>query len=391
MPEINTEYLVLGAGISGLTAAFRLVKAGKEVALLERNARVGGAIYSLRQEGFIFEKGANSMASHEAVIALAKELAIDDALIDASLHAPKRFIARDQKIHEVAPSLKFLFSSKLLSTRAKLRLIKEPFVKSQSPPGETVAEFFVRRLGRENYEYLLNPVIGGIYAGQPESLEMQSVFPQLIQWEAEHGSLFQGIKAQQKAGQKRRIVSFQNGMDFLPRALAEYLGKEVLLERKVLNIEKDNRGYIVSCEAKGQIETYRCRFLISSLPAHQGDVFAQLNPRLSQLLLEIPYVPMGIVHLAFEAQQLTHLPQGFGFLLPERESKDLLGVIWNSSVFPTHFPSEQKVFTLFVGGSRTLLHSKQQLDEMIPEVLAKFRAYLGIEAQASHLSSFFWP
>ncbi|MEL7530526.1 MAG: protoporphyrinogen oxidase [Bacteroidota bacterium] len=391
MPEIKTEFLVLGGGISGLSATYSLMKAGREVTLVEQNARVGGAIYSHHTGASIFERGANSMASHQAVADLIKELEIDDAQINASVHAPKRFIARDKQIHEVAPSLKFLFGSKLLSTRAKLRLIREPFIKSKSPAGETVADFFIRRLGRENYDYLLNPVIGGIYAGKPESLEMQSVFPQLIQWEADYGSLFKGIKQQQKSGQARKIVSFKKGMDFLPKAIAQSLGERVLLERKVLSITKENQGYVVNCECKGQLETYRCLYLVSSLPAHQGELFRTLSPQVADLLLEIPYVPMGIVHIAFDAQQLATLPQGFGFLLPEEESKDLLGVIWNSSVFPSHFPPDQRVFTLFVGGSRTLIQSQAELEEMLPRLLSKFKTYLGISVNHSQISTFYWP
>ncbi|MEM6346174.1 MAG: protoporphyrinogen oxidase [Bacteroidota bacterium] len=391
MSEIKTEFLVLGGGISGLTAAYTLMKAGREVTLLEQNDRVGGAIYSLREDGFTFERGANSLASHQAVTDIIEALGIQDALISASVHAPKRYIARDNQIHEVAPSPKFIFGSKLISTRAKFRLVREPFIKSQSPPGETVAEFFTRRLGRENYEYLLNPVIGGIYAGNPETLEMQSVFPQLIEWESEHGSLFKGIQQQRKSGQSRTIVSFKGGMDFLPRAIAQSLGDRILLEREVLKIEKADQGYVVSCKKEGQIEKYHCSYLVSSLPAYQGELFRNLSPQMAALLLEIPYVPMGVLHLAFDAQQLSSsLPQGFGFLLPERESKDLLGVIWNSSVFPSLFSPELKVFTLFVGGSRTLIQSKAQLEEMAPQVLAKFRAYLGISADYKQISPFYW-
>ncbi|MCK7526325.1 MAG: protoporphyrinogen oxidase [Ignavibacteriales bacterium] len=165
---MNKKIVVIGAGISGLTSAYLLSKKGFDVTVIEKNNSVGGSIESVTENGFLFDRGPNSALETTPVIGqLIRELRLEPELLYASKQANKRYILRDNILHPLPMSPPGLIKTKLFSTKAKFRLMAEPFIgRSNDGYYQSLAEFVKRRLGQEFLDYAINPFVAGVYAGQ---------------------------------------------------------------------------------------------------------------------------------------------------------------------------------------------------------------------------------
>ena len=375
----------LGAGLTGLGAAFWAQKAGKQVILLEKKESIGGVVHSIRQDGYTLDLGANTAAYTPLIQELVRELKLENDIQFAKQSANVRYLCRDKQLHKVYPSPKFLLSTRLLSRKGKWKLLREPWRNSKSPIGESVATFFTRRLGPEAYTYLLEPVLGGIYAGNPEKMSMAAVMPKLLEWETHYGSLFKGMIASRKQAQAkgepiRRIFSFSEGMQQLPLRMAHSLGSAIHTQAEVIGIQRTEGGYEVRYRQLEEEKSIRSPQLIWTLPAYRGDLLLNLAPGLAERLLSMPYVPMQMMHLAYRSTEIGRLRDGFGFLVPKVESEALLGAIWNSSIFPGRAPEGEELFTLFVGGGRKTVENKQETQQLYQEAQALFEELMQIRA-----------
>ncbi|MEM7658987.1 MAG: protoporphyrinogen oxidase [Bacteroidota bacterium] len=393
MPDFRAECLVLGGGIAGLTAAFSLQEAGIKVQLIDRGPSAGGVIRTMRSpSGHHLDVGANSAANHPALLDLIHALGLESKTLTASQHAGVRYIAKAGELHKVWPSPLFLLTTKLLNLGGKLRLLREPWIRSRAHSQESVQAFFTRRLGPQAYEYLINPVIGGIYAGDPGQLHMHSVMSRLVEWESSHGSLFQGLRKTAGKGPKRSILSFEGGMQQLPQTIADRLGSTGHFGQQITSLQQKGKQWVVHTqEESGQEHTFLGDQLIWALPAHQHPLLPDSLAILSAQLANTPFVSMGMVQLAFPGAPPASLERGFGFLVPEQESHLLLGAIWNSAVFPQNQPHNQEVWTLFVGGSRTPFPDQATFEAAVPEAVRQFLTYVPFEEAPVYQRSFFWP
>ena len=222
MPEQQPlDAIVIGAGISGLCAGWALRKAGKRYKVLEKSKRPGGPIETLHEDGFVFEKGPNTIQVDGPDLDIFfAELGLKETLVEANREANKRFIVRNQIPQAVPMSPRDIFSTKLFSKRAMLSLLTEPFKKKYSGnKDESLADFVRRRLNQEFLDYAINPLIGGIYAGDPEELSAKHAFPKVYNLEARFGSLIKGgigLSRERKAHRSfyiSKLISFQDGME----------------------------------------------------------------------------------------------------------------------------------------------------------------------------------
>ena len=398
----NKKVIVLGAGISGLTTAYLLHQDGYEVTVLEKNDRVGGSIETVTENGLLFDRGPNSALETTPLIAkLVEELNLRDQFVYANKKGNKRYILRNNQLHALPMSPPALIKSRLFSGKAKLRLMKEPFIgKSQDGYYQSIAEFVTRRLGQEFLDYAINPFVAGVYAGNPEDLSIKSAFPKLYALEEEYGGLIVGTirsirkrkKRKEKSKQSAKMISFKDGMKVLPEAIANYLGDRVKLNAEVFAIKKTADGnYGVAYKEGGQNLTLLTDIVLSTIPAYAaGELFGHFDDGLTKHLNDVYYPPVLVLYLAYNKNDVGQPLDGFGFLVPSKEEKSFLGAIWSSVIFPNRAGDNVASFTLFVGGSRNPGFVYDNEAELIKTVRQEFEELMDIKGEPLHLAKRFW-
>ncbi|WP_414663263.1 protoporphyrinogen oxidase [Horticoccus sp. 23ND18S-11] len=372
---------VLGAGITGLTAAWHLERAGLRAVVFERSPRVGGAIGTHRQDGWLHELGPNSMLEGAASVAtFITGLGLGPRRVYASPVAQNRYIVRGGKLVAMPTSPGRFITTPLFSLGAKLALLGEPFrARGAADAEESVAEFVVRRLGREFLDYAVNPFVGGVYAGDPKRLSVRHGFPKLRALEQEHGSLIRGAIARRNTsgGPKGSMFSFPNGLEELPLALAAQLGEPVRTSTQIRAIRRRDEVWEIAFTGRdGADQTELFSAVVCALPA---DALAGLPfdgvPSAARLteLRAIEHPPVVSVFTGYRRENVAHPLDGFGALMPEVEKGGILGTLFSSTLFPGRAPEGHVALTSFVGGTRQ--PELAQLDD--PALLNVVRQELG--------------
>jgi oxygen-dependent protoporphyrinogen oxidase len=384
------KILVLGAGISGLTTAYLLHKKGFEVTILEKRDVVGGSIRSENDQNFPYDLGPNSILDTVPLIReLVADLKLEGQLLNANEKGNKRYILKDDTLHALPTSAKAFLQTRLFSTAAKFRLLKEPFVgRSQDGYYQSIADFVKRRLGQEFLDYAINPFVAGVYAGRPEKLSVASAFPKLYALEEKYGGLFVGAfksarerkKRAEKSKQSAAMISFKNGVQTLPNAMATALKDHIYYGMQLLNISQLSDGYKVSYVQEGKEKSLKANTILSTIPAHAAaPVFENLDNKLSAIFRSIDYPPVLVYVLAYKKSDIGQPLDGFGFLIPEKEKKSFLGAIWNSVIFPERYDDTHAVFTLFVGGARSPEILNEDVESIKARVRKEFESLMKIE------------
>jgi oxygen-dependent protoporphyrinogen oxidase len=398
----NKKVIVLGAGISGLTTAYLLYKDGYDVTVLEKNDKVGGTIETVIENGLLFDRGPNSALETTPLIAqLVEELNLKEQFVYASKKGDKRYILRNNLLHALPISPPAFLKSRLFSGKAKLRLMKEPFVgKSQDGYYQSIAEFVTRRLGQEFLDYVINPFVAGVYAGNPEDLSVKSAFPKLYALEEEYGGLIVGTirsirkrkKKKEQSKQSAKMISFEGGMKVLPEAIAGYLGSRVKLNAEVVSIKKTADGnYGVAYNEGDQSLTLLTDIVLSTIPAYTaGGLFGHFDVGLKKHLSNVYYPPVLVLYIAYNKDDIGQPLDGFGFLIPSIEEKSFLGAIWSSVIFPNRSEDNTESFTLFIGGSRNPGFIYDDEEELIKTVRGEFEELMNIKGEPVHLAKRFW-
>ena len=387
----HTDAIILGAGISGLTAGFYLAEQGLRVRILEKSPRAGGAIRSERREGFLIEFGPNTVLESTPLLGeLFEKLGIAAERVVASPQAKNRYIVRGGKLHALPTSPAAFLKTPLFSTAAKLRLLLEPFI-SRAPADceESLAGFVTRRIGPEFLDYAINPFVAGVYAGDPANLSVQSAFPKLHSLEREHGSLIKGAilgaRARKKTGETPKsrapMLGFKNGLQTLTDALHRSLGDSVATSCGIRQAAHTAEGFSVTLESG---EILEAPVLLSTVPAHTFSTlpidFAQ---NLAATLDSIVHPPVAMVFLGFDKPPGGIARDGFGFLVPAKERRQILGCIWSSTIFEGRTPPGGAGLTTFVGGSRQPDLARLDDTELSALVLGELRALMGLTAPPS--------
>jgi len=370
--------VVIGAGISGLTIAYWLKKSGFDVTVLEKENRTGGSIITESTNGFLIDLGPNSTLETSKVLTdLIDDLGLVDEKIYASETSANRFIVKNGNLHSVPTSLTGFLKTSLFSTRAKIRLVKEPFIKPTHTDDISLAEFVRYRLGKEFLDYAINPFVAGVYAGDPEQLSTPAAFPKLFALEQKYGSLIRGTilgaRERKKRGEvakdRAKLFSFRNGMQTLTDRLTNLLNRQIKLGIAINNIDKKDKGFELEISADGSSEKLFTDKLVLSVPAeHIAKMINNLSPVSVPLLKQINYPPVAVVYMGFKYEDIGRNLNGFGFLVPEVENRNILGSIWSSTIFPERAPKGHACFTTFVGGTRQpklALSDKEKLLKLV--------------------------
>ncbi len=406
------KIVVVGAGITGLTAAFRIQAQAVERELpvhctvLEASSRIGGKILTEAADGFVIEAGPDSfLAQKPWAVDLCRKLGLADRLIGTNPEQPDIFVLTGGRLTKLPLGWRLLvptrigpfLRSPLFSWPGKLRLALEPFIPSRSHgEDESVAEFVRRRLGREAVEKLAEPLLAGIYAGDPERMSLAATFPQFAEMEAKYGSLLRGMRATAGSSRRRAIPSsrrraiptadgdkavfmtLRGGLRELVESLSARLGKcEVVTRTPVRAVTVQARGYRVEPKEGPPIE---CDAVILTTPAYiAADALAGLDGAVAEQMRQIRYTGTATVTFAFRRSQVRHPLNGFGFVVTAGEQLPILACTWTSTKFPQRAPADHVLIRSFVGGSRQ--EALVGMDEQALSLLVRntLKPLLGLE------------
>jgi oxygen-dependent protoporphyrinogen oxidase len=386
-PTPDRPVAVLGAGITGLTAAWHLRQAGIPAVVFEASGRCGGAIETIREGGWLHEAGPNSLLEGKADESdLLAALGLGPRRLFAGEEAKNRYVLRNARMEPMPASPGRFLSTRLFSWRAKLGLVGEVFRPRGDAKGdETVADFTVRRLGREFLDYAVDPFVGGVYAGDPARLSVRHAFPRLFALEREHGSLIRGAVRLRNAsgGPRGRILSFPEGLEELPLALAARLGDSLRLRAPVLALGRTGGGWRVAFGRDGATSQGEFSAVVCALPA---DALARLRlegleaPGQLSPLGEIEHPPVASVFTGYRRADVAHALDGFGVLVPRVEGRRILGTLFSSTLFPGRAPQGHVALTTFVGGTRQPELALADDAALIGLVQTELASLLGVRA-----------
>jgi oxygen-dependent protoporphyrinogen oxidase len=377
VPHLRTA--IVGAGISGLTLGWALRARGTPVTVLESTDRVGGQIRSWLDEGFVLEAGPNGLLDREGVVArVAEQLGIADRLRAAAPAADRRALFVRGRVRYLPSKPPQLLTSDIVPWWAKLRLLLEPFSR-RGPAGvdESLAQFGRRHLGRHVTETLLDAVQTGIFAGDAERLSLRAAFPRLHQMERSHRSLLLAARAMRGASRATgaRLASFEGGLETLPRALGASLGNLVRSGVRVRSVEPSGSGWQLRWDGGGE---HFERVVLATPARVSAELIRPLDPSIATALEAIRAVPVSVVHLGWRPA-LSPEPEGFGVLVPARERRRVLGIIFAASAYPFRAPGGGTLLTTLVGGAHGAEWAAFPDAELVKLVREEVRAILGID------------
>lgn len=395
------DAIILGGGISGLTAAYLLQKQGLEVTALEKKAQAGGPISSLSSQGYLVERGPNSLLLPDPwVESFFDELGLSDELLETSPQAEKRFIVKNGRLIAVPTSPIQAITTPLFSLKGKLGFLLEPFrprVSDVQGSQETVADFVSRRMGPDFLDYAIDPFVSGVYAGDPRELILEHAFPLMRGFEKEGGSIIRGALRHKKrrraegATYKKRSVSFRNGLGVLPQTLACKLGSRLWLDSQVVAARQIDGGWKVDWTRQGETYESVARHLFVCLPSHATKKIAWPNVvrKNIQKSPDLKYPAVHSLALGFKRSQIAHALDGFGVLVPSKEPHDILGALFSSSLYLGRAPEGHCLITVMIGGMRRPEFASLSKTELVEIALKELRQLVGLEGDPSfvHLSS----
>jgi oxygen-dependent protoporphyrinogen oxidase len=359
----DVDIAVVGGGISGLATAFRVGQRGASVEVLDAGMHAGGVIGTVHRDGALYETGPNSALDTTPLInELLDALGIRGERADASAVAATRFIVRGGRLVPLPTSPGAFLTTPAFTLGAKLRLLREPFIAPAPPDAEeSIAAFVRRRLGTEFLDYAIDPFVSGVYAGDPEQISVPAAFPRLHALEQKYGSLIKGQikgarerkRSAEKAKNTAGSFSFRRGMQTVTDALAHAVGR-VTTGARVRKIARNPDGtWTLAGTRDGEEIVRRARAVVLAAPADEAATLVrELAPAASEGLAAIPYAAIASVASAYRRADVGHSLAGFGFLVPKKEQRRILGSLFSSSMFEGRAGAGAVLLTSFVGGLR---------------------------------------
>jgi protoporphyrinogen/coproporphyrinogen III oxidase len=373
---------ILGGGITGLTAAFYLKQRGLPVILFEAAHRVGGMIQSVRHDGYLAEFGPNSLMETSPLVSnLVRDLGLESRRVYSNPSAEKRYVVRDKKPVAIPNSARSFLTTPLFSLPAKLRVLAEPFIRpAPADAEESIAQFVQRRLGQEFLDYAIDPLVAGIYAGNPHLLSVTQAFPKLHALEQRYHSLFLGqflgARKRKRSGevskQNAKKFSFEDGLQELVDELEYNVGEAVETSCPIHSLQRTEDGWLIELEQSANSGPVECSAVLLALPSHKiASLVIDNDPKLEVAsLARVYYPPVASVVLGFRRAQVAHPLDGFGMLIPEKEGFDILGA-----------PEGEVAITCYIGGARAPGLPLQTTEELTKIAVQDLRTILGVKGQ----------
>lgn len=399
----TVDTLVIGGGVSGLSTAYHLTRAGQSVQILEAAERLGGAIGTRQIDGWQFETGPNTLMRSPDLNVLLSELDLEIEAVTANEMAKKRFVVKNGHPVALPGGPLELLTSPLFGLGDLLHLAREPWIKPATSE-ETIAQFVQRRLGQGFLDWAIDPFVSGVYAGDPQRLSVRAATPKIYALEQEYGSLIRGGLAKMKAArqpqadgaspEKKGLISFPAGMGVLISRLADRIHQsgrgQIRIATPVTALTRTADGIWLAESTEGTV--IKAKSVVLAIPAGAAArLLSPLNPDLADLLAAIEYPPVTSVVLGFDRQQVAHPLNGFGMLIPGREQRRTLGVLFSSTLFPNRAPEGKVLLTAFIGGRRHPEAAEGDDDALVKRVVADLSPLLGIRGAPTFEQVQRWP
>ncbi|MCC5940484.1 MAG: protoporphyrinogen oxidase [Balneolaceae bacterium] len=390
----NRRIAVVGAGITGLVTAYSLQKKGFYCEVFEKNTAPGGAMKTVKTDGWQVEYGPNTLLlKDKAVKDFIEEMDLLPAKISANPNAEKRYILKSGELVPLPASAGGAVSTPLFSLKAKLRVLAEPFVSKNDNPDQTVAEFAERRLGSEILDYAINPFVAGIFANNPDTLSLRHAFPAMHNLEQEYGSLiwgsFSGAKKRKEAGRiPRELISFKDGIRELPGTISSKLDN-IRFNKDISSIEKKLDGWYLISGTKqfGPFDN-----VVLNTPLYKwSSEFLSVDKETMEKIESVNYPPLSVLCLGFRKEDVRHPLDGFGFLVPEKERRSILGALFSSTLFDNRAPAGHHLLTVFIGGGRQPRLASLETDKLLPLVIDELKDIIGLEGDSVFVDHIYWP
>ncbi|MFN3409690.1 MAG: protoporphyrinogen oxidase [Limisphaerales bacterium] len=398
---------VIGGGITGLTAAFYLQRRGLAVTVYEATDRVGGAIQTLRRDGYLAEFGPNTiLETSPKIAALVNDAGLAARRLDPDPRAEARYVVRYGRPMAMPGSPLGFFTTPLFTLGAKWAVLREPFRPARRDGAEeSIADFVRRRLCREFLDHAIDALVAGIYAGDPERLSVQQAFPKLAALEAKYGSLLKGQILGARERKRRGEVakdrapkfSFDEGLQVLPDTLRERLGSAVRLNTRVTRLTRERDAWTLDWTAGNESGQTRHDFVLYAGTAYRLAELELVGPGAREpvadlkLFSEVRHPPVASVVLGFRREDVAHPCSGFGMLIPRVEGFKILGTIFSSALFPNRAPAGHLTLTSYVGGERYPELAARPSAELVVIVREDLRRLLGVRGEPTFQHSVFWP
>jgi oxygen-dependent protoporphyrinogen oxidase len=392
---------IIGAGLSGLATGWKLAHDGADVTIIERSESTGGVIRSERVDGFLCEAAPNSMlVKSRTAEAFLYDLGLRDEIVDSNPVADKRFLVKKGRVLPLPMSLMGGVKTPLYSLRAKFRLLAEPFIRKSGLQDESVASFVTRRMGREFLDYGIASLVSGIYAGDPEKLSIRYAFPKVWNLEDSHGSLIGGAiklgRERKKTGEipyKNRMIAFRDGIQTLTRRLTDTSQARIVTGAQITAIERVDDRWTVRWRCAQGDKEISSNALIASVgepELHNLPWPKEIADRIAAVP-RLVYPPVTTLVLGFRREQVAHALDGFGMLVPLRESRRILGAIFSSTIFPDRAPDGHVSLMIFMGGATMPEAAKSSLDEAVSLACGELADLLGVNGEPVFARSVYWP
>lgn len=411
--EVNRrKVIVLGAGISGLAAARRLLAGGAEVSLWESTSRVGGVIDTVERGGLQFEQSTdNFITTVPTVIDLCRELGLENDLVQTNNRDRRTYVVRKRRLYPLPDGFMMLAPTKLwpmvvtplLSPLGKLRAGLELIIpRKKDLADETIGCFARRRLGRQVTERIVEPLLSGIYAGDAEKISLDATLPRFRELEKKYRSLIVAMSLGQRAARRAKrqeesgaryslFMTLRSGLAELPKAIARQFPEGTLrLNHRAVSVDRLAPDQWRVVDDTGQSETSQA--VICALPSYAaGGLFADSVPEVACFYDAIEQTGCAVCSMAFKSEQIQERFAGMGFVVPAIEGGILVAGSFSSRKYPHRAPEGITLLRLFVGGARAPEVVEMEPNALTRRVLEEIRPMLRIEGEPIDSEIARWP
>jgi oxygen-dependent protoporphyrinogen oxidase len=396
----DNPVIIIGAGLTGLSLAWFLKKAGIPFLLLEKEPVTGGVIGTQYHDGFTFETGPNTgVLSGPEIVELFEDMRGECTLEIAASESKKRLILKNGKWYPLPSGLISAITTPLFNFGDKLRILGEPFRKPGNNPDETLAELVLRRMGRSFLDYAVDPFISGIYAGDPRRLITRYALPKLYNLEQTYGSFIKGAikkarepKTDLEKKVSREVFSVEGGLVNLMKALEKKIGREnIRTNCRDLTVQPAKKGYSIQWRENERDQTFSAQEVISTLGAN---ALPRLLPFIDAGLLapvtRLEYARVILAVAGFRQWNGMGL-DAFGGLVPSKENRNILGILFPSSMFKNRAPENGALLSVFLGGIKRPDVFELPDDEVIRLVKDEIRLSLQNREEPAFVQLFRYP